>query len=173
MISAMIMGDFVLTENSNAARLLHNDNQFGTLQKQGNLELSFCEAAFLQAKKKLTITTPSGKSVTLDQFRKKALRKDKQFLIRYKVFSDLRGRGYTVKTSLKYGADFRVYDRGVRMGDDHAKWTVYAVHESDRLTWREFAAKNRVAHATKKKLLLGIVDDEGQVTYYQVGWIRP
>ena len=85
----------------------------------------------------------------------------------------MRDRGYIVKTALKFGADFRIYDRGVKPGEDHAKWIVYPVHESESLTWYEFAAKNRVAHSTKKKLLIGIVDDEGDVTYYEIKWIRP
>ena len=85
----------------------------------------------------------------------------------------MRRRGYIVKTALKFGADFRVYDRGVKPGEDHAKWVVFPVSEGDGLTWFEFSAKNRVAHSTKKKLLMGIADAEGEITYYEVGWIRP
>ena len=40
------------------------------------------------------------------------------------------------------------------------------------MKWHEFAAKSRVAHSTKKKLLLGVVDEGGDVTYYEVGWFR-
>ena len=80
---------------------------------------------------------------------------------------------YIVKTALKFGADFRIYDRGVKPGEDHAKWVVFPVHEGETLTWYEFAAKNRVAHSTKKRLLIGIVDDESDVTYYEIKWVRP
>ena len=41
------------------------------------------------------------------------------------------------------------------------------------MTYFEFAAKNRVAHSTRKRLLLAIVDAEGQVTHYEVAWKRP
>ena len=77
------------------------------------------------------------------------------------------------KTALKFGADFRVYDRGIKPGEDHAKWVVYPVHEGETLTWHDFSAKNRVAHSTKKRLLIGVVDDEGDVTYYVVKWMKP
>ena len=40
------------------------------------------------------------------------------------------------------------------------------------MNWRDFAAKSRVAHSTRKKLLVGVVDEEGDVTYYEVGWVR-
>ena len=54
-----------------------------------------------------------------------------------------------------------------------AKWIVYPVHETWTLTWYEWAAKNRVAHSTRKQLLLAIVDDESDVSYWEVRWTRP
>ena len=94
-------------------------------------------------------------------------------MVKFSVFKDLRDRGYVVKTALKFGADFRVYDRGVKPGEDHAKWVVFPVPEGSTTTWHEFAAKNRVAHSTKKRLLIGVVDDEGDVSYWEIRWIRP
>jgi tRNA-intron endonuclease len=98
---------------------------------------------------------------------------EKRFKLTYAAYKDLRDRGYVVKTALKFGADFRVYDRGVKPGDDHAKWVVFTVHEGDTMTWHDFAAKNRVAHSTKKRLLIAVVDDEGDVTYYEINWTKP
>ena len=86
---------------------------------------------------------------------------------------DLRKKGYIVKTALKFGADFRVYYKGVFPGQDHAHWIAYAAREYEELKWQDFAAKNRVAHSTNKKLLLCILDEEGDVSYYEVSWIRP
>ena len=85
----------------------------------------------------------------------------------------MREKGYVVKTALKFGADFRVYDKGKKPGKAHAKWIVFAEHESKKLTWHEFSAKNRVAHSTKKHLLLAILDEEGDISYYEVRWMRP
>ena len=61
----------------------------------------------------------------------------------------------------------------MKPGEDHAKWVVYPVNEGNMMTWHEFAAKNRVAHSTRKRLLLAIVDDENEVTFYEVNWVRP
>ena len=85
----------------------------------------------------------------------------------------MRRRGFIVKTALKFGADFRIYDKGKRPGKAHAKWIVFVEHESKKLSWHEFSAKNRVAHSTKKKLLIAIVDEESDISYYEVSWIRP
>ena len=112
-------------------------------------------------------------SLDFDAFLKLARKKDGNFWVRYIAFKDMRNRGYIVKTALKFGADFRVYDRGVKPGDDHAKWIMYPISETESCSWYEFAAKNRVAHSTRKRLLIAIVDEESDVTYYSIAWTRP
>ena len=131
------------------------------------------EAAYLIEKGRLIVLDGRNKEIDFDKFLKKARKVEPNFWIRYCVFSDIRNRGYIIKTALKFGADFRIYDRGKKPGEAHARWIVYPVHEGETLTWYEFAAKNRVAHSTKKRLLIGIVDDEGDVTYYEIKWTRP
>ena len=157
----------VITEASNQARDLFNKGKFGTLKKS-SVVLSFFEAMYLVEKEKLNINKLNEES-----FLRKIKKKVKQFSTKYAVYRDLREKGYIVKTALKFGAEFRVYDKGVNPGQDHSKWVVFPVHESDSLTWHDFASKNRVAHSTKKNLLIGIVDDEEDVTYYEISWKRP
>jgi len=113
------------------------------------------------------------KKLKPDQFIKQAREVEPNFWVRYCVFRDMRQRGYIVKTALKFGADFRVYDRGIKPGEDHAKWIVFPVHETEHMTMHEFAAKNRVAHSTKKRLLLAIVDEENECVFYEIRWVRP
>ncbi len=163
----------IITESSDDAREFYNQSRFGNLTENGKVELSLLEALYLMEKSRLTISNDSGKELNFEAYLKKARKVEPNFWIRYCVFKDMRNRGYIVKTALKFGADFRVYDRGVKPGEDHARWIIYPVHEGETLTWYEFAAKNRVAHSTKKRLLMGIVDDEGDVTYYEIRWMRP
>ena len=163
----------VITEDSDAAREFYDQSRFGKIIEKGKVQLSLLEALYLMEKRRLVVLDGRGKEVEFDNYLKKAKKVEPNFWIRYCVFKDMRNRGYIVKTALKFGADFRVYDRGVKPGEDHAKWIIYPVHEGEHLTWYEFSAKNRVAHSTKKRLLIGIVDDEGDVTYYEIRWIRP
>ena len=163
----------VITESSDEAREFYNQSRFGSLTEDGKVELSLLEALYLFEKGKLIIKSDAGRKVSFESFLRKAKKVEPNFWIRYCVFKDIRNRGYIIKTALKFGADFRVYDRGIKPGEDHAKWVVFPVHEGETLTWYEFAAKNRVAHSTKKRLLIGIVDDEGDVTYYEIRWVRP
>jgi len=173
LVQAVLGGERVITENSDDARELYNQSRFGSLAENGKVELSLLEAMYLMEKGRVAIKNQYGRSLAFESYLKLAQKVEPHFWIRYCVFKDMRNRGYIIKTALKFGADFRVYERGVKPGEDHAKWIVYPVHEGSTLTWHEFSAKNRVAHSTKKRLLMGIVDDEGDVTYYEIKWMRP
>ena len=173
LIQAEFAKERVLTENSDQARDLYNTSRFGKILASGRVQLSLLEAIYLVDKERLEVLDGRNKPISQEKFLKKASKIASDFWIKYAVFKDLRNRGYIIKTALKFGADFRVYDRGVKPGEDHAKWVVFPVHEANSLTWHEFAAKNRVAHSTKKKLMLGVVDEEGDVSYWEVRWLRP
>ena len=163
----------VLIESSDNARELYNQSRYGELLDDGRVQLSLIESLYLLEKKRAIIYDSRNKPIDFEAFLKKAQKIEPNFWVRYFVYRDIRNRGYIIKTALKFGADFRIYDRGVKPGEDHARWVVFPVHEGSTLTWYEFAAKNRVAHSTKKRLLLGIVDSEMDVTYYECRWLRP
>lgn len=172
-IRAVFSNERIVTENSNEARDLYNQSVFGSILDNGQVQLSLHEALYLLEKNRLELVDYRKKEITFHDYFKKANKLEPNFWVRYAVFKDMRTRGYIVKTALKFGADFRIYDRGVKPGEDHARWVVYPVHEGTTLTWYEFAAKNRVAHSTKKRLMLAVVDDESDVTYWEVKWVRP
>ena len=173
LVNAHFSKERVLTENSDASRELYNQSRYGELLDDGRVQLSLIEALYLIDKKRLVVYDAKNKVIDADGFLKKAQKTESNFWIRYSVYKDIRNRGYIIKTALKFGADFRIYDRGVKPGEDHARWVVFPVHEASTLTWYEFAAKNRVAHSTKKRLLLAIIDAENDVTYYECRWLRP
>ena len=171
-INALFVDDVVFTENTNQARELYDQSRFGELRDNGSVVLSLHEALYLLEKGKLIVKS-GNRMLTFEGFIKKVKKREPNFWVRYCVYKDMRNRGYIIKTALKFGADFRVYDRGVKPGEDHARWVVFPVHEGNTLTWFEFAAKNRVAHSTKKRLMLAIVDQENEVSYWESRWLRP
>jgi tRNA-intron endonuclease, archaea type len=171
-VSSIFMNERIITEDSDHAREFYNQSRYGNIVKQ-KVELGLLEALYLMENSRLEIKSQAGRKMTSEQFIKKASKIESKFWIRYCVFRDIRNRGYIIKTALKFGADFRVYDRGIKPGEDHAKWVVFPVHEATTLTWHDYAAKNRVAHSTKKRLLLAVVDEEGDVSYWESRWIRP
>jgi len=169
-IQAHIVGE-IISSNASEAHSLNKKSCFGE-PVRGKIQYSLPETLFLLEKNKIEVFS-RNKKISEKDLINKFKRIDKKIQIKYPVFKDLREKGYIVKTALKFGADFRIYDKGKRPGKEHAKWIVFADHESKRLTWPEFSAKNRVAHSTKKNLLLAIVDEEGDITYYEVKWVRP
>lgn len=167
---AVISGEKIFS-NSQEAFALYEQSRFGE-PSEGKVYYSMVEALYLMEKSRIQLYSGS-KRLRFNSFLDAAQKSEKNFYTRFIVFRDMRNRGYIVKTALKFGADFRIYERGIKPGQEHARWILYAVHESAGLTWHEFAAKNRVAHSTKKKLLIGIVDDENDVTYYEIAWKKP
>jgi tRNA-intron endonuclease len=170
MIKAQLIKEIVSTNESKAFNL-YKKSCFGKPIGE-KIRYTLSEAFFLMEKKKIEIYS-KNKKLTKKEIESKFQKIDKKFLIKYPVFKDLREKGYIIKTALKFGADFRVYDKGKKPGKVHAKWIVFTEHETKKLSWQEFSAKNRVAHSTKKKLLLAILDEESDVSYYEVGWLKP
>lgn len=170
-ISAYFLDRIVVADNKGQAQELYDKSRFGELNEK-KIQYSLVEALYLIEKGKLAIKE-DNKVIKQDDLIKKAQKLEKDFWVKYIVFRDMRNRGYIVKTALKFGADFRVYDRGIKPGEDHAKWVLYPVSETKSFTWYNFSAMNRVAHSTRKNLLVGIVDSENDITYYVIEWTKP
>lgn len=170
MIRAHFLGDKVFS-NSSEAFALNEKSCFGEKRPE-KIEYSLVESLFLVQERKMEVFT-NKKSLDINFLIKKAKKLDKRIETKLSVFTDLRRKGYLLKSALKFGADFRVYDKGVKPSEDHARWILYTVKDSDPLIWQDFTAKNRIAHSTKKRLLIAIVDEEGDVSYYETNWIKP
>ena len=170
-IQAQLIGE-TITTNSTDAFSLYKKSVFGEPSGQ-KIQYTLPEAIYLLEKNKIEIIQNS-KPIELEDIIKKLKKIDSRIQLKYPVFKDLREKGYIVKTALKFGADFRVYDKNSKPGQKgkHSKWIVFVEHESKKFSWHEFSAKNRVAHSTKKKLLLAIIDEESDVSYYEVGWVK-
>jgi tRNA-intron endonuclease, archaea type len=169
MIKTYFVGDKIVSTSPEAFSL-YEKSRFGE-KKDKKVEYSGIEALYLLSREKIELYSNS-KKLTDESLIKKLRTKDKKIETKLAVFSDLRKKGYVVKTALKFGAEFRVYEKGIHPGEDHARWLVFTAKEADQIDWHDFAARNRVAHSTKKNLLVCVVDEEGDVTYYEVGWIK-
>ncbi len=169
-IKTYLIGENIFTNESEAFSL-HKKSLFGEPVGE-KIQYTLSEAMFLVEKEKIEIYF-KNKKIQKTELLNKFQKIDKKFSIKYPVFKDLREKGYIVKTALKFGADFRVYEKGKSPGKEHAKWIVFVDSETNKTSWQEFSAKNRVAHSTKKRLLLAIVDEESDASYYEISWVRP
>jgi len=168
-IKAYLLGEIVST-NEAEAFTLYKKSHFGQPTGQ-KIQYSLTETLYLVEKNKIEIVK-NKKTIGFEELMKLLKKIDSRIQLKYPVFKDLRDKGYIVKTALKFGADFRVYEKGKTPDEEHAKWIVFCEHESNKFSWYEFAAKNRVAHSTKKNLLIAIIDEESDVSYYEISWTR-
>ncbi len=168
-ISTYLLGEIIST-NESEAFTLYKKSSFGQPIGQ-KIQYSLAEALYLVEKNKIQIKK-NNKSLSFEELFKIFKKIDSRIQLKYPVFKDLREKGYIVKTALKFGSDFRVYEKGKTPDEEHAKWIVFCEHESKKFSWHEFSSKNRVAHSTKKKLLIAIIDEESAVSYYEVSWIK-
>ncbi len=154
MESGKLVGDKTVLESTN----LHTKN-FGTVDA-GKLVLSSEETLFLIEKNKLDI----GLSFT--DALKKLSRKQRNLPERFSVYRDMLSKGYILKSGLKFGCDFRVYEKK----KEHAKWLLFVTKDSAKLQWKNFSGMARVANSTKKNVLVAIVDSENSSTYFEIAW---
>ena len=169
-IQATFMSEKIFS-NTKEAFSLFESQRFG--ERTGEkIFYTLQETLFLVENKKMELLDSKDKKITEKDLLKKFEKIDKKFKTKYLVFRDLRQKGMIVKTALKFGAEFRVYEKGKKISEDHAKWILFPVSENQILTWQDFSAKNRIAHSTNKKLLIAVVDEENAVSYYEVNWLK-
>ena len=157
-----------VTTNSTKAYTLQKNNHFGE-KIQDKVHYSLFEAMYLLETRKIEILE-KDKLLTKEQIENKFSKIDKKFETKYLVYKNLRKKGHIPKTALKFGAEFLVYEKETNPKKAHSKWVVFTDTENNKTSWHDFAAKNRVAHSTKKKLLIAIVDDRKDVLFYEIGW---
>jgi tRNA-intron endonuclease, archaea type len=163
-IIAHLIGDQI-TSNSKEAQNLYSIQRFGEKTKD-KVTYMLVEALFLLEDEKMEIFDIKDRKIKLKKLLKKLLKLDKKIILKYIAYKNLREKGLIPKTALKYGADFRIYKKK----GTHSNWICFVASEKETLTWQEFSSKNRVAHSTKKNLLIAIVDEENDLTYYEVSW---
>jgi len=158
-----------IEEGSKKPIALNQKSFFGKLENDV-LELSLIEATYLMEKGRLNIYENDEKCELSNIIN---LIKEKDNYGRYIVYKDLKDRGYIIRTGFKYGAEFRLYDRGAQPGEGHSDYLVKILFETDNIPALDFASYVRVSHGVNKNLLLAIVDDDFDITYYNVEWTRP
>lgn len=159
---------------------LHNELYYGKMIED-YLELSLAEALHLVDRDELTVQEEdSDRTLDRETLFDRFTAVDEEFPQKYAVYSDLRERGYILKSGFKFGTHFRVYPRGVnpykegpKTQKEHTKWVVHAVPENHTFTYQEMSRAVRLAQNIRATMLWGIVDTENEVTYYRIDRITP
>ena len=81
------------------------------------------------------------------------------------VYRDIRERGYVVQTGPH---DFRVFKRGEKPGKGESQYMVRVLSERDLIDFSVVQEEVRTTLNMRKQHILAVVDDEFEITYYEV-----
>lgn len=161
----------VFIDDVREASQTFSKGNFGYPLSGGGLELDLVEAAFLLQCDRLEVMQ-GRKKLTFNGLFDYASRKVEDFSIKYLVFKDLRERGFIVKPE-SGSFDLRVYPRGLSPSKSAPLYMVCAVSERSALNITEFMDEIAQSEDRGKQLLYGVVDEEGDLTYYKMAILDP
>jgi tRNA-intron endonuclease len=137
---------------------LHEQSGYGRLE-EGGVRLAPEEAAYLMHRGRIEIPGYGFDSLV-------ALFAERpNFFRSFLVYRDIRERGYAVQTGPQ---DFRVFRRGQRPGTGHSQYLVRVLSERDLIDFSVLAREATSALAMRKQYVLAVVDDESELTYYEI-----
>jgi len=87
------------------------------------------------------------------------------FIRSYLVYRDIRERGYVIQPGPH---DFRVFRRGHKPGVGKSRYLVRVLSERDLIEFERLGRDVAAAVHMRKQYILAVVDDEDELTYYEV-----
>jgi len=179
-----LLEDRVIIWDSKAVEL-YDESGYGKPQPEENpnrLELDIVEATYLVEKEKLKVFVKENKKKKSLKFKDLIEIGSKNVNLFHPslvVFRDLRDRGYLCKTAFKFGAVFRVYERGVKLKrgpkapHEHTKFVVQPVAEEAAFSLPEMSRAVRLAHNIRATFVWVVVDKDNDCTYYEIKRLTP
>lgn len=161
-MKGVLKGDKVVFGSDVVAELYHTQ-YYGRI-KDDMLELALVEAAYLLDRARITVDQ-DGRSLSFRDFFIIASQTQEYFELKYIVYRDLRERGYYVQPSV---TDFRVYPRGGKPNVSPSKYFVHVVTERKPIPLQQIIGNLQAALNVRKEMVLAIVDEESDITYYGV-----
>jgi len=132
------------------------------------LVLDAIEGLYLAEGGRLRVQGLDGRFISTKTLRRRIADGTQGFDDKYKVYVDLRTRGYVVTPGIKYGCDFAVYEHGP--GIDHAPYIVQVWSGEQDIEASEIVKAGRLATTVRKSFILAVVDDK--VRYLEFDWWR-
>ncbi len=139
-------------------RSLYDQSGYGR-PEEGGLRLAPEEACYLLHRKRIEIP-----GYDFDQLFAYFGEKP-EFLRAFLVYRDLRERGYAVQTGPQ---DFRVFRRGQKPGSGQSQYMVRVLSERDLVDFSQMIRETTSSSHMRKQHVLAIVDDESELTYYEI-----
>lgn len=139
-------------------RPLYDQSGYGRPEKDG-LRLAPEEALYLVHRGRLEIP-----GYSFDRLLAVCTQKS-GFMRSFLVYRDLRERGYVVQTGPH---DFRVFRRGQRPGTGQSQYLMRVISERDMIAFSGLVREASASINLRKQHVLAVVDDENELTYYEI-----
>ncbi|MFO8132419.1 MAG: tRNA-intron lyase [Thermoplasmatota archaeon] len=160
-----LRGTGVVVDEQSEATRHYNKGYFGRMEG-ATMHLDLIEAAFLVESERMEVLR-DGQPMSLQELMLHGIRQDPAFEIRYLVYRDLRQRGYVADTSEQA---MNLYPRGGAPHSHEPDFLVKALSERSPFSIKSIAM---LLHALqRRRLMVGIVDEEGDLTYYYIKFFR-
>ena len=163
----ILIKNHVFIFDKDASSILLREGFFGK-PFSGGLQLSLIEAIYLSEKNVIEIEY-NRRDLKFGELVEIAKKQQPDIEIRYKVYSDLKTRGLSVKTGFKFGTNFRAYERDPHKF--HAEYLIDVVDSRFESSWPIVSRAVRLAHSVKKLYTFAMVDDG--IDYLSIRRIRP
>ncbi|HJK02450.1 MAG TPA: tRNA-intron lyase [Methanocorpusculum sp.] len=141
------------------AKVFYDQNGYGRVEKTGKLRLDIVEGLYLIARGKIQIDNWSFDAL----LSKSAL--SSEFLRKFTVYRDIRERGFVITTGPH---DFRIFPRGQRPEHGQSKYLLRVLSEREVMDLSVVLNEAQTAANMRKQYLLAVVDDEHELTYYEI-----
>ncbi|MFA5613151.1 MAG: tRNA-intron lyase [Methanoculleus sp.] len=142
----------------NEGRTLYEQGGYGRMERPG-LRLAPEEALYLIERSKIEVKD-FGYDALLALFAGQP-----NFIRSYLVYRDIRERGYVIQPGPH---DFRVFRRGHKPGAGRSQYLIRVLSERDLIDFDHLSQDVLTAVNMRKQYLLAVVDDEDELTYYEV-----
>jgi tRNA-intron endonuclease len=145
---------------------------YGSKEQDGTLRLSPVETMFLLERGRIDLVEETtGSPLNLYQYLQRSHDSHHDLWTHYLVYRDLRSRGYIVKEGVSEEIPFRVYPRGGEIGRDTSKYLIYIVKEGAPIELTRLDKATSTAKGVGKRLILAVLNRQGEATYYQVSQV--
>jgi tRNA-intron endonuclease, archaea type len=138
------------------------------------LLLDLMEGLYLLEEGRITVVdSKTRRNVGRQVLLAAARRTYRGFELAYRVYRDLRDKGFIVTPGIKFGADFAVYERGP--GIDHAPFIVSVETPESLMGPFEVVRAGRLATTVRKQFIIAIPDKKkgsSKVRYIVFRWFK-
>jgi len=183
-IRAVLVEKGVVVPDVESARALYRSGFYGKfighekvkLSEVDNisapLQLSIIEAVYLAEKGVIEVHRPDGTSVSIEELKEVGRRLIRNFDYIYRIYRELRERGLVVKSGLKFGALFAVYEKGP--GIDHAPMLIHFIEPDRDINALDITRAARLSHSVNKRFVLATWNKiDNRIEYVAFEWWTP